>query len=332
MKNRTIPWFSAIGVFAVASLIGLSMPTLANAQTKVRVGLTVTTDIASAALFNAIKKGSFKKEGIDIEVKPFIQSNQKYDTFKGGSIDMDINMSAVTSAQLQSAGVPFVVVKAMTPADIWAVVARSDSTLSTPGDFKGRRFGVVSLSGTNYGVTHMAFKLAGVDLMRDVKVSTLPPATLVAALERGEVDGATLYEPYLSDALKSGRVKELFRPGVYYEKAYKEPFIALVMAVRKDFYDSNRVAVAKVLAILDKEAKELKTNLPEASQAFVEGLPELKLKSAEALQLLKPYAGNYILEPNDPSFLKVAQNFYDRLLEIKQIPRMVRVTDFWVKP
>ena len=146
MKNRTIPWFSAIGVFAVASLIGLSMPTLANAQTKVRVGLTVTTDIASAALFNAIKKGSFKKEGIDIEVKPFIQSNQKYDTFKGGSIDMDINMSAVTSAQLQSAGVPFVVVKAMTPADIWAVVARSDSTLSTPGDFKGRRFGVVSLS------------------------------------------------------------------------------------------------------------------------------------------------------------------------------------------
>lgn len=327
-RNRVVR-----SILAIACSLSLGTCTLsALAETKVRVGITVTTDIASAALFNAIKKGSFKREGIDIEVKPFIQSNQKYDTFKGGGIDMDINMSAVTSAQLQSAGVPFYIVKAMTPADIWAVVARRDSPLTSPEEFKGKRFGVVSLSGTNYGVTHMAFKVSGIDLMRDVKVSTLPPAALVTALERGEVDGATLYEPYLTEALKSGRVKELFRPGFYYYKAYKEPFIALVMGVRKDFYEANQPVITKILAILDKEAKDLDTNLPAAAQAFVEGLPELKLKPSEAVELLKPYANNYIEEPNDPAFLKKAQNFYDRLYEIKQIPRPVKVSEFWVKP
>lgn len=332
MKQKKSHW---LGIFSTVTLLALGsclIPQLASAQTKVRVGMTVTTDIASAAMFNAIKKGTFKKEGIDLEVKPFIQSNQKYDTFKGGGIDMDINMSAVTSAQLNGAGVPFVVIKAMTPADIWAVVARTDSTLTKPEDFKGKRFGVVSLSGTNYGVTHMAFKVSGVDLMREVKVSTLPPAALVTALERGEVDGATLYEPYLAEAIKTGRVKELFRPGTLYAKAYKEPFIALVFAVRKEFYDANRPVVAKILSIMNKEAKELDTNLAAAAQAFAEGVPELKMKPAEALELLKPYADNYIEDVNEPAFLAKAQSFYDRLYEIKQISRPVKVSEFWVKP
>ncbi len=316
----------------VVIVAAFALCSTAYAETKVRIGMTVSTFIGSAALFSAMKKGLFEKEGIDIEVKPFIQSSQKYDTFKGGAIDMDIDMNAVASAQLQAAGVPFVVVKAMVPADIWAVVVRNDSTISTPEGFKGKKYGVVSLSGTNYGVTHMAFKVAGVDLIRDVKVSTLPPAALLTALESGEIDGATIYEPYLTRALKSGRLKELFRPGAYYQEAYKEPFIALVMSARKDFYEANRPVVAKILAILDTELKGLDASLPAAAQAFAEGLPDLKLTPEEAVELLKPYVNNYIEESNDAPFLEKAQHFYDRLYEIKQIPRPVKVTDFWVKP
>ena len=192
---------------------------LAHAEaTQIRVGNTITTDIPTASLFAGIDNGAFSKEGLDIKTNSFIQAGPKYDTFKAGGIDVDVNMGVVNAAQLQSAGVPLVVLRAVQPANIWAVVTRKDSTLTKPEDFKGKRFGGGSFSGTGFGVTYFAFKSANVDLLRDVKVSTLPPAALIAALERGDLDGATLYEPYLSEAVKAGRVKEVFRPGEVYQR------------------------------------------------------------------------------------------------------------------
>src|SRR3569623_344689 len=114
-----------------------------------------------------MKNGAFKKAGLDIEMKSFVQSNQKYDAYKGNALDMDINMGAINAAQLYSSGVPVQVLRAVTPADIWGVIVRKDSPLKKPSDFKGRKFGVVSLSGTNYGATYLAFMAEGVDFMRE---------------------------------------------------------------------------------------------------------------------------------------------------------------------
>lgn len=317
---------------AVGALMAMAMG-LAHAQTtKIRVGNTVTTDVASAALFDGIEKGEFSKEGLEIETRSFIQSNQKYDTFKGGGIDVDINMGAVNAAQLYSAGVPLVVLRAVAPADIWAVVTRQDSTLTKPEDFKGKRFGVVSLSGTNYGVTYFAFKSANVDLLRDVKVSTLPPAGLIAALERGEVDGATLYEPYLSDAVKSGRVKIAFRPGEVYQRHYKEPFVALAIVARKDFYEKNKAAVGKFVEVMERQAAGLDANIDAATKAFAEAQPDMKMTPTQVKDVLSPYVSNYIRDQNDPVFVRKVQNLYDRLLEIKQLPQPVKAAEFWIKP
>lgn len=70
----------------------ISVTTVAFAQsTTIRVGYTITTDITSAALFSAQKKGLFKQAGLDVQTQPFVQSSQKYDAFKGKAIDVDIN-------------------------------------------------------------------------------------------------------------------------------------------------------------------------------------------------------------------------------------------------
>ncbi|MDB5775240.1 MAG: NMT1-like family protein, partial [Herbaspirillum sp.] len=195
-------------------------PAFAADMIKIRVGATVSSDVSAAAFSLALKNGEFAKAGLDIEFKSFVQSNMKYDAFKGGALDMDINMGAINAAQLFSSGVPVRVLRAVTPADIWGVIVKKDSPLGKPSDFKGKRFGVVSLSGTNYGTTYLAFKAEGIDFRRDVKVSTLPPAALLTALEQGEVDGAVIYEPYLTPALKTGRVKLAFKPGDVYERHY----------------------------------------------------------------------------------------------------------------
>jgi ABC-type nitrate/sulfonate/bicarbonate transport system substrate-binding protein len=316
---------------AATLFVSASMALPAYAQVKIRVGATVSSDVSAAALALAMKDGSFKKAGLDVELKSFVQSNQKYDTFRAGAIDMDINMGAINAAQLFSSGVPVVVVRAATPADIWAVVARPDSPLKTPADLKGKRFGVVSLSGTNFGATYAALKLANIDLMSDLRVSTLPPSAIMLALDKREIDAATIYEPYLTPALKSGRVKVVFKPGELYQKHYNEPFLALVISANKDFVAKNRAAVAKFVAVMEATMASLSSNTDQAAQALVDVMPEIKLSQAEVKELIVPYIPNIIKTPNDAATIKAAQSLYDRMLEAKQIRTPVKASDFWIK-
>lgn len=311
--------------------IAISATALAQ-PTTIRVGYTITTDITSAALSSAQKKGLFKQAGLDVQPQPFVQSSQKYDAFKGKAIDVDINAGAIEAGQLFAAGVPIVVLKAVQPADFWAVVVKSTSTAKTPTDFKGKPYGVVSLSGTNFGATYLAFKIENVDLMRDVRVSVLPPAGIIAALQNGTIEGATLYEPYLSQAIRSGTVKEIFRPVELYKRHYGATLFALNVTARQDFYSSNKDAVKKFLTILDSEARSLPKNLPEASAALSAAVPALKESPEQVEALLKPYAGDYITDQNDPAFLRQVQAYYDRLYEIRQVPRPVKASDFWIMP
>jgi phthalate transport system substrate-binding protein len=316
---------------AATVLISASMALPAQAQVKIVVGSTVSTDVSAAALALAMKNGAFKRAGLDIQLKNFVQSNQKYDTFKAGAIDMDINMGAINAAQLYGSGVPVQVLRAATPADIWAVVAPKASPLKSALDMKGKRFGVVSLSGTNFGATYAAMKLAGVDMMRDMKVSTLPPSGILLALDKGEIDAATIYEPYLTPALKSGRVKVVLKPGEVYQAHYKEPFLALVISAQKDFVTENRAAAAKFVAVMEQTLGSLGNNTDAAAKALTEVMPEIQLSPAEVKELLLPYIPNTIKTPNDAATVRAAQNLYDRMLEAKQLRSPVKASEFWIK-
>jgi len=318
---------------AMLGMAGSCLVAPAQAQNvKVRVATTVATDVGSAAMIYALKTNAFAKAGLDVEPKSFIQSSQKYDAFKAGAVDIDVTMNSVVAAQLHSTGVPIVVVRAVQNADMWAVVVKTDSPIRTPADLKGKKFGVVSLSGTNYATTFFAFKVNGVNLMRDVKVSTMPPSVLMSALDRGDVDGITIYDPFLTSAIKTGRQRILVRTGEVYEKHYKEPFVAMTISVSKGFYDKNKAAVAKFVSVMETAMADLDKNIDAASAALSEGVPELKLTPAEVKETLQFYTKNYIRERNDPAFVKKIQNMYDRLYEIKQFKEPVKAAEFWINP
>jgi ABC-type nitrate/sulfonate/bicarbonate transport system substrate-binding protein len=330
VKSRPILKCAATLLTAMALSAAIVAPS--QAQTgKIRVGATVSIDASSAAFCLALDNGTFAKAGLDIDLKTFVQSNQKYDIFKAGGLDFDVNMGAINAAQLYSGGVPIVVLRAVVPADVWGVIARKDSTLTKPSDFKGKKFGVVSLSGINYGSTYLAFKTQNVELMKDVKISTLPPAGLITALENGDIDGATTYEPFLTPALKTGRVKLLFRPGDIYEQKFHEPFIALTLATRKEYLDKNRAALAKIVKIMEETVATLPQHTDEAAKAILNHMPEMKMSQGDAKELLDRYVPGAIKSQNTPTFLKSVQNLYDRLLDAKQLQEPVKASDFWIK-
>lgn len=323
--------WNSMGI-AYLLMLFLVFPTVSLADTKIRIGNTVTTDVNSLALFYALKNGAFKKVGLDVEVKSFVQSSQKYDAFKAGAIDIDVNMGAINAAQLHSAGVPVTVLRAVTTADMWQVIVRKDSSIKSVGEFKSKRFGVVSVSGVNFGVSYFAFKTAGLDLGRDVRVVSLPPSGLIAALEKGELDGGTLYEPHLTTALKTGQFRVLAKPEEMYQRSYGEPFFALVVSVNRNFYSMNKAAVTSFVGILEKALADVGDNLDAATLAVAEGVPELGLKAGEIKEIIGPYTKRFVTQQNEPALLEKVQNYYNRLYEIKQLKEPAKVAEFWVKP
>jgi ABC-type nitrate/sulfonate/bicarbonate transport system substrate-binding protein len=328
------PSFLKYVAATAVSAMALNMAVISTGfsqNVKVRVGATVSVDAATAAFLLALDNGTFTKAGLDIDTRVFVQSNQKYDSIKAEAVDVDINMGAINAAQLHAAGVPIVVLRATAPADVWGVIVRKDSKITKPADFKGKKYGVISLSGTNFGATYLAFKTQGVSLMRDVKVSTLPPAGLVTAIENGDIDGGTTFEPFLSSAVKTGAVKHIFSPGAIYQQKFGEPFIALTVATRKDFLGKNRAAMTKFMTVLEQTMATLPQNQDAAAKAMVKYMPEMKLSEADTKELIVKYLPGSIKSQNTPTFLKTAQHMYDRLLEAKQLTQPVKATDFWVK-
>jgi ABC-type nitrate/sulfonate/bicarbonate transport system substrate-binding protein len=321
---------SCVAMFATVLSFAAAAPLFAQ-NLKIRVGATVSVDGATSAFLWAVDNGSFAKAGLDVDVKSFVQANQKYDTIKAGGLDVDMNMGVVNAAQLYSSGMPIQVLRANTLSYTWAVVALPNSKLTKPQDFKGKKFGVMSLSGTNYGITYQAFKIEGVDFQKDVRVSTLPSATLFTALENGDIEGATTFEPFLSQGLKAGRIKILFRPGDIYQKKYNQPYLALAVGARKEFVQKNRAAMVKFMAVLEEAIATAPQHSEEVAKATIKYMPEMKISVADAKELLDSHADNVIKTQNTPAMIKAAQDMYNRLYESKQLQESVKASDFWIK-
>jgi ABC-type nitrate/sulfonate/bicarbonate transport system substrate-binding protein len=339
MKKSLADFNRRKNCFKLAAVIaGAVFATSASAQApqaapvKIKVGYIISTDMTVLPFLHALKTGQFKKAGLDVEAKAFAQSSLKYDTFKAGGIDIDVNMGVINAAQLYTAGVPVVVVRAAQSADQWAIIVKKDSPIKTPQELRGARFAVTTFSGTNFGSTFLTMKIYGIDLIRDMKLSTLPPANLLAALEKDDVAGATLYEPYLSQALKTGKYRILYRTADVYQQHYKRDLVALAWGVRKDFYQKNPEATRKFVEVLERSYKELHLNIDAAAEFTSKEIPELKMTAAEIKEIVVPYMDSYIRTQNTPQFIAEVQQFYDELLEIKQLNKPVKAADFWIKP
>ncbi|TAL76898.1 MAG: ABC transporter substrate-binding protein [Burkholderiaceae bacterium] len=330
MSGEPYPFFKKAVGLACAMVLGMVAYTPSYALDKVRVGATVAPDLNAVAVCLAIDDGAFAKAGLGVDLSVFAQSNLKYDAMKAGSLDVDVGMGAINAAQLYSSGVPIVVLRGGTRAAIWAVIGLKNSTFTKPADFKGKKFAVISFSGTNYGVTYLAFKAEGVDFRKDVEVSALPPSAIVPALVKGEIAGATTFEPFLTNDLKTGAVKVLFRPGEIYEKKYHEPLLAVVVAAHKSFVTNHHEDAKKFMAVLNATRDSLGAHAEAAAVAFVKHMPQAKMTVPEAKELIVQNLSDGITSENTPAFIESVQHLYDRLLAAHQLKEPVRAADFYV--
>lgn len=184
-----------VAVTAVAALIAGA----ANAA-DVKMGYQLTYTPIKAQ-FDAIKAGALGKS---VELIQFNSGGDVINAMASGSIDISLNGSSPTAAGY-SRGVDLQVVYIYDNINnAEALVVRNGSGIIAPQDLKGKKIAVPFGSTTHF---HMMFALEqfGID-PRSLDVIDMSPPDLAAAWERGDIDGAFVWDPALGRIKGNGKV------------------------------------------------------------------------------------------------------------------------------
>ena len=194
-----------------------------------------------------------------------------------------------------------------------AIVVPKESTIRTLDDLKGRRIALNKGSNVHYLLVR-ALEKAGLKY-GDIQPVFLPPADARAAFEKGAVDAWVIWDPFLA-AVEKQTGARLLADGrglvsnhAFYlaERQFTQKHPQLVRALFEDSVEQGRW---------------LKANLKEAARriAPIQGLDidvvERTLQRAE-----------YGVAPVTPGVAAEQQKVADAFLELKLIPKPVRIAD-----
>jgi taurine transport system substrate-binding protein len=188
---------------ALAVALAMSIGTAQAADVKIGYQLTYTP---IKAQFDAIKKGALGKS---VEFVQFNSGGDVINALAAGAIDISLNGSSPSAAGY-SRGVDLQVIYIYDNINnAEALVVRNGSGIVAPQDLKGKKIAVPFGSTTHF---HMMFALEqfGID-PKSVNVLDMSPPDMVAAWERGDIDGGFVWDPALGKMKAKGRV--LFSSG-----------------------------------------------------------------------------------------------------------------------
>jgi NitT/TauT family transport system substrate-binding protein len=200
--NATRSTFLATGAaFAASSQI-------ARAQALPKVVVGSSTIDAASALISAQHNGYFTKNGLDVEIITGSGAASAA-AIAGGTMQFAAsNIVTLIKAHLQGVGFLMVAPSSMYvntyPTQV--LCTRTDSGFKTAADLNGKTIAVTAI-GDLLSTSTLAWITKNGGDPSSVKLVEFPPAAQATALEAGRVQGATLAEPFLSEALATNTVR-----------------------------------------------------------------------------------------------------------------------------
>ena len=229
-----------IAAMAVAALALCAAASISAAEPKVRIGWNINLGNAPAQI--AAERGLFSKYGLDADVRSFGSG--------------PVLTQAMAAKQLDIVYVGFgpaynwlekdlkTVALAQSSWGLGSIVVRSDSSIKSPADLKGKTM-VGSRKGSgNDALLRMLLlrQVAKLEADRDVQIVGMGEETKGEALLEKKVDAAFLVEPFTSQVLATGRARILINST---DAAPKHPWYLVV--ARADWVKENRDLAAKVV-------------------------------------------------------------------------------------
>jgi NitT/TauT family transport system substrate-binding protein len=252
-------------LMAIAVLAAMSFASAANAQTRIQIGCTATTDCASAMI--AVDEGIFKKHGLDAEMILIgINSN-----IPAAILSNSIQIGGPTSTvflQAVDGGLDLVAVAGATimnpvsNANITAFV-RNGLTIKEPKDFVGKKVGAPGLGAFLHVLFVKWLVENGVD-PKSVNFVEVTFPTMADIIKSGGVDVVLAAEPFISRMTNAG----LGTVGARYAAELNRTEPVIFYAASREWAEKNPEIVKKFRAAI-AEAAPIVNNDREKSAAAI---------------------------------------------------------------
>ena len=235
MLNRR----QALQVAAGAAALAMARPAVAQGSTKVRVGYLHTLAV-DGQIWVGMERGSFAKQGLDLELRQFNTGLELFQAMVGGSLDMLATGAVLSNFPARGQGKVFLINNVeFATAQLWV---REDQGIKGFADLKGKR--IATTTGTTAHVfLDTALRANGVD-PKDVELLNQRMPDAVTSFISGAVPAVALWVPFnITVRDKVPGAKKLVDAGAFYPKA------AIVggWAARNDYYEQNREVCARLV-------------------------------------------------------------------------------------
>ncbi|MGH7816618.1 MAG: ABC transporter substrate-binding protein [Candidatus Binatia bacterium] len=285
------------------------------------VGIT-GPNIGLVPLETAVRKGLFKRQGLDARVITVRQSDVIIKATMAGELHfMDIVPTAILASMR---GLPIRTIAITVKQAPYVLIGQPQ--IKSIADLKGKKIGVSSLGGMSTYLVRDLVIQAGLNPDRDVTfLSVGGTSSRSAALASGTIDSALVVAPDNFALERKGYKRLVWSPDVI-----DYPFSGA--AVSADLLTRERDFAAAFLRALNAGAQEVKQNRSE-SVSFIKSYLRIGDEEAERSYefLIKDIPNNLV--PDD-SVIRAAMNFAAKSLKLQPeaIPDISKVRDWSFAP
>src|SRR5882757_3401582 len=274
----------------VATLAALVLANGAQAQTKIQVGCTATSDCASAMV--GVDEGIFKKLGLDVEMTLIgINSN-----IPAAILSNSIQIGGPTSTvflQAVDGGLDLVAIAGasiMSPVSNGNITAfvRNGITIKEPKDFVGKKVGAPGLNAFLHVLFVKWLVEKGVD-PRSVNFVEVTFPTMADIIKSGGVDAVLTAEPFVTRMLNAGLGSVGARYAV--ELARTDPII--FYAASREWAEKNLATVKKFREAIAEAAHIVNSDREKASASIA----KFTKQPLELVKATSPNQSEPVLKP-----------------------------------
>jgi NitT/TauT family transport system substrate-binding protein len=270
-----------------AALTGLAAPALAQAKTKLRVGYLHTLAV-DGQIWTGMDRGSFERNGLDLELRQFNTGLEVFQALIGGSLDVLATGAVISNFPARGQGKVFLIndIEVAT-AQLWV---HSGQGIKSFADLKGKR--IATTTGTTAHVfLDRALRANSVD-PKDVEFVNQAMPAAVTSFISGAVPAVALWVPFnitvrdkVTDAVK------LADASAYYPQA------AIIdgWAAANNFYDANKETLVKLI----KGWTEANDYIIAQSDAALESLQKGHYSQVPLSDLMEQFAAQKMFTARD---------------------------------
>jgi NitT/TauT family transport system substrate-binding protein len=258
MAMRTI--FAA--ALALLTLAGTAQAQDKPEQSKIKLGVGGKSLLYYLPLTVAERQGYFKDEGLQVEIEDFQGGAKSLQALMGGSVDV-VSGAYDHTIQIQAKGqqLTAVVAQGRYPGAVIALRNEVAAKYKEPKDLKGLKFGVTAPGSTSHFALSKFLTTHGMK-PDDVSVTGVGTgASVVAALQRGDIDGVSNFDPAITQLEQLKLIKPIVdtRTEKGTQELYGGPYPAAVLYLQTTFIEKNpktvQAMVNAIVRALDFVAK-----------------------------------------------------------------------------